>query len=71
MFRREHSAIHQENQLGVLLEHIAEVVIGLPLPILPEHPDLGELEGLGLGGQADQITRTDVYAFLFTLHVYQ
>jgi hypothetical protein len=47
MFRREHSAIHQEDQVRVLLQHIPEVVIGLPLPILPKHPDLGELEGLG------------------------
>jgi hypothetical protein len=36
-----------------LLEYIAEVVIGLPLHVLPEHPDLGEMEGLGLGGQTN------------------
>ena len=49
MFRREHSAIHQEDQLWILLQHIPEAVRGLPLHVLPELSDLGELEGLGLG----------------------
>ena len=50
ILRREHPAIHQEDQLRILLKDITEVAVAIPLRILPEHPDLGEAEGLGLGG---------------------
>lgn len=52
MFRREHTAVHQEHQVRILLQHVTEVVIWLPLHVFPEHPDLGKCESLGLGRRA-------------------
>lgn len=49
ILRREHPAIHQEDQLRILLKDITEVAVPVPFGILPEHPDLEEMEGLGLG----------------------
>ncbi len=73
IFRREHSAIHQEHQLLVLLQHIAEVVIGCPFPSF-QNIRIWEKwkvwDCVGRLTKAAQMTRIDVYAFLFTLHLY-